>query len=62
MILDFNFTSTSSECSDGPVLLQSLARSFAVCMYTQNMGADGDTDNANNIKMVTIKIVNETLR
>ena len=59
MILDFNFTSASSEGSDEPVHLQSLTRAFAVRIHKI---ADEDSDqllaNTNNIiKMVTIKIV-----
>ena len=60
MILDFNFTSASSEGSDEPVHLQS--DQSLRCSYTQNMVADEDSDqllaNTNYIiKMVTIKIV-----
>ena len=65
MILDFNFTSVTSEGSDEPVHLQS-DQSLG-CSCIQNMVADEDSDQLmaitkNIIKMVTIKIVDEPLR
>ena len=57
MILEFNFISASSEGSDEPVHLHTLARALSI-LITQNMLADEDSDqilaNTNNIHQICI--------
>ena len=66
MILEFNFISASSEGSDEPVHLHTLARALSI-LITQNMLADEDSDqilaNTNNIHQTcrrTIRIFNDS--
>ena len=60
MILDFSFTSGSSEGSDEPVHLHSLATLSIHCSYAQNIIADSDETLANTTNIM--KIVDEPLR